>query len=73
MHICMYVITGECVYYVHICMCIPVCGCVNVYVREFICLVACYSDTDPFGEIRARCRRFRLVFVVSPIYWRFED
>ena len=50
--------------YVYICMYVGVHVCVSVlrsvfsvYLYLFMCTVACFSDSDPFGEIRTRCRR----------------
>jgi len=55
-----------------VCMIMLVCVCVNVCtcVFMFTCvrLVAWYSITDPFGEIRTCYRRFRFVPVMGPIH-----
>ena len=41
---------------------VRVCICMYVWVLSmclylFVCSVACYSISDPFGEIRTSCRR----------------
>jgi len=50
-----------------------VCTCTGACLDEFMCLVACCSDLDPFGEIRTRYWRFGVVLVMDPIHRRFED
>ena len=43
-----------------ICMCLIMCMYVCMYV--YVCVsVACYSNTNSFGEIRTRYRKFRFV------------
>jgi len=66
--------------YVIICGCIPVfvCGvymyvCILVFVWVHVCWVACCSVSDPFDEIRTRCRRLEFVFVDYLIHWLFKD
>jgi len=67
-----YVYTCICIYMgVHFCVYVHVCK--SVFMFTFICMIAWYSDTDPFSEIETRCRRFIIVFVINLIHWRFED
>ena len=66
--------------YIHECGCTRMCLCARVGVKHvfiFICIcdacmVAWYSDLDPFSEIRTRYRRFGVVPVMDPISKRFE-
>ena len=46
---------------------------IYVFVYHRVCMVAFYSDPDPFGEIRICYGRFGVVLVMDPIQWRFED
>jgi len=69
-YICMYV--GV---HVWVCTCdlhVWVCY-VCMLISLSLYMIAWYSDTDPFGESRTRCRRFKIVFVMDPIHWRFEN
>ena len=60
-----------------VCMCIHVYmwrvyvyGCTFAWIHGW---VACCSVSDPFGEIRTHCRRFRFVPVMDLLEWRFKD
>ena len=55
-----------CVYACVACVCGFMYECTGVFLCEFMCSVACCSDTDPFGEIQTRYRRFVLVLVMNP-------
>ena len=64
------------------CVGVRVCVCMHVWVLSmhlylFVCSVACYSVSDPFGEIRTQLQetrtRSRFVLVVDPIHRRFEN
>jgi len=63
--------------YVYACV-VYMYGYINVWVcyacvlSLSICLVVWYSDPDPC-EIRTSYERFRVVLVMDPIHWRFED
>ena len=58
-----------------ICLCARV-GVSYIYIYMYV-LVACYSISDLFGEIRTQLQeirtRFRFVLVVDPIHRQFED
>ena len=85
MHVCIfiYIVTMYvCVLvYVHVRGCTRMfmgvyCGvytCMRVCLCGFMCLVACCSVSDPFGEIRTQLQeartRFGFVLVVDPIQW----
>ena len=57
MYVCMYMV----------CTCMGVCSC------EFMGWVTCCCDPDPFGKIRTRYGRFRVVPVMDQISKQFED
>ena len=71
--VCMCILVYTYVYvctwvYTYVSVCSGMClACIYVYMYV---LVACYSVSDPFGEIRAR---FGFVLVVDPMYRRFKD
>ena len=56
-------IIGACASVCGVCLCMGVCS------YEFMCLVAYYSDTDPFGGIRTHYRRFEFGLIMSAIHW----
>ena len=73
MYVCMCLLVYVSVY-VYVCIMLV---CVYVYVcvciSSCVCMVASYSDPNPFDEIRTRYGRFGVVLVMDPIHWRFED
>ena len=71
MYVCMYVAVNVCMHVWCACVGMHMCECVNSPLSLY--MVAWYSDTDLFGEIRTRYRRLGLVFVMDPRHWRLED
>ena len=71
MYVCWCTRTCICVHVYVECIC--TCGYVRVYLYVLLCLVACYSDSDPFVQSKLGNRRFGLVPVMDPIHWRFVD
>ena len=59
MYTCMLVYAYTCIrIYAGVHVCVGVLRSVfSVYLYLFVCSVACYSISDPFGEIRTSCRR----------------
>ena len=64
MNVCL----GMCIKYV--CMCVYVYGCMFVWVHGLGCVL---QRSDPFAEIRTRCRRLEFVFADDLIRWRFKN
>ena len=64
-----HVLNYLCVYYVYWCTCVYVYGYMFVWVHGLGCVLQC---SDPFGEIRTYCKRFRFVFADDLIHWRFN-
>ena len=57
-------------YKYNVCMCGYVYGVCLCVIMSW---VACCSGSDPFGEIRTRYRRLRVVPAINPIVRRFEN
>ena len=56
----LYTCTSTCTYRVRLSVCLSTCVIMFKYVWVCdMCTVACFSDSDPFGEIRTGCRRPR--------------
>ena len=48
-------------------------SCIYIVWCIHACMIAYYSVMDPFGKIRIGYGRFKVVPVMDPIPWRFED
>ena len=60
--------------YVHVCLSVYMhvhTACICLYIN--LCMLAWYSDTNPFGKIQTRYRRFGSVLAVEPMLGQFED
>ena len=70
----LYTCTSTFMYCIRLSVCLSTCVIMFKYVWICdMCTVACFSDSDPFCEIRTRCWRFRFVLVMDQIHRRFED
>ena len=59
-----------------VCFCVCVCMGMYMCIYVYVCLcifILCYSDVDLIVGSKPGNRRPGFVFVVNPIYWRFED
>ena len=74
MYVCNGICVGICVsmWYVYVYGYIPVCVYICILVISCVWMRV-IAISDSFGEIRTCYMRFRLVAVMDPIYWRFED
>jgi len=73
-YVCVWVC--PCVYAHVACVYGYMCECImSVWWLSFlsVCLVACYSISDPFVRSKLGNRRFGIMPIMDPIPWRFED